>query len=194
MVKVLVWLVLAPSFTHQDSGSGSGQGGPLCIDCGRNIDANCITDFVHQTITCTGNTTSCGVKTCANGTGCILHFTQAPTWVFTSVCFPGKVLRNECSLEVNDRTDDSFPPPVGFNCQCNDIEKCSLDKPVVYVHPSPAPGSTIHDVLSSPSLLPSPPHAGIYIIETVLFSPLSLPLFNLYIDNFRFCITWHKYA
>ena len=165
MVKVLVWLVLAPSFTHQDSGSGSGsgsgQGGPLCIDCGHNIDANCTTDFFHQTITCTVNTTSCGVKTCGNGTGCILHFTEAPTWIFTSACYPGKVLRNECSLEVNDRADDSFPPPVGLHCRCDDIEKCSLDKPLVYVHPSPGGVSSL---LPSPILLPSPslpaPHSG----------------------------------
>ena len=157
--SVLLLLVLAPSSTDQNTGSGRRQGGVPCIDCGDVTSAICTTDYIKQTITCTVDTTSCDYRLCDEGDGCFLVFTHVTisNWRFSTVCFRPLPVdwQNECVPEGSDRASASFPPPVGFHCQCNEIEKCSLDEPFVYVHPSQSSGSLTQDALPLPTLLPS---------------------------------------
>ena len=131
---VLPLLVMAPSFTYQNPSRREG-GRVLCMDCSV-LRANCSTDNVKQTITCSVNTTSCNYQLCNRGAGCFLLFAGHPTWKFSTTCFEVEHLQNECILEGTDRSDASFPPRVGIICQCDNIEKCSLDEPLVYVHSS----------------------------------------------------------
>ena len=148
---------MAPSFTYQNPSRREG-GRVLCIDCGV-LGANCTADNVKQTITCSVNTTACNYQLCDTGASCFLVFSGHPTWKFSATCFAAD-LQDECILEGTDRTDASFPPRLGIFCQCNDIEKCSLDKPLVYVHPSQSvqvSDDPTHDALPLPTLLPSSP-------------------------------------
>ena len=141
-------LLLLPQLSYQS------DGGPFCLDCVGNLDAQCSIHYDNETITCIANTTVCNhSRQCEEGEFCHFAFTLFPggAWAFDAECFPD-TREDECILEAADRTSFSFPPHQGTTCQCNN---CTLDEPLVYVHPRHHVGVSITPSSVSPSPSPS---------------------------------------
>ena len=129
-----IWLLLPPSF----NGSGSEQIGPRCINCGNVVGADCIVNSTNQTITCGIDTTPCNYIQCDDTQGCLLAFTiYGGSWTFHSAC-QTITQGDKCHLVKFNGNDDTFPPPDGIQCVCNN-ENCFSDGPLVYVHPPETP-------------------------------------------------------
>ena len=177
-MPVLCLLLELLSLQYTSGQSGALDLVPRCLRCTGPQGAQCIVDYVNQTVSCTVNTSECDVVPCGEGV-CHFMFLNIGRWSFSSACFDyeeaGKereeVLEDECSLRgtASDRVINTFPPPDGFFCQCNDYERCSFAEPFVYTNPYPPspnkpdkPTSSTSAVspssssLSSPSPSPSP--------------------------------------
>ena len=129
--------------TTRDNGRFAKKARPIytCLDCNPGIPANCTINSVNETISCEINATLCPLVTCTGPKHCYHIFTllKNASWKFATECFREKV-EEKCVFETVVPSNTSFPPVEGFMCQCNNIEDCTLEEPVLYVHsPSPSP-------------------------------------------------------
>ena len=142
--------VLLTEMTRGESATGT-----FCPKCPTHHPADCNINENSRTITCVVNTTTCDLVQCTNDDRCFIHFFNSTTgdfWTLASLCahFDGE---GPCLLEPSYEGSNAFPPPNGMECRCT--VNCSLDRPLVYVHPFPP--DEVSSLVSSirPSVTPT---------------------------------------
>ena len=140
--------------------------GPIkCLHCNIAIPANCTVNNVNRTISCKTDATvcpkvNCNVNSENQPTFCQHTFKrEMGLWEFSTACFVEEE-KEKCEFKKVVRFNKTFPPVEGFRCQCNDIENCTLEEPILYVH-RPRPKVDV------PVIVPQPP---IVVASTVTTS------------------------